>query len=262
MDLEQQVGALDDGRGYVDLSGDRLLRVDGDDAERWLGDLVTASTSSLDVGGAQRSLLLTPTGRIRADFLLSKLDDGAFLAVQARDQEEAVAGVLAPYVLSSAVALTDVDRLHPRWFPGPERLTVSLDPPNENAVPVAAEPFERWRVRRGDPRMGVDFDAGSLPAESRLEDAIDFQKGCYLGQESVAKVANRGHPPTVLLHLRSDAALVPGTVVHTPDHPVGAVTSIVPGVPAGWVLLARVVWAAAGTDLYAEGGTPLVPVED
>ena len=64
--------------------------------------------------------------------------------------------------------------------------------------------YELWRIARGDPRMGVDFEAGSLPAESGLERLIDMTKGCFLGQESVAKIRNLGHPPTVLAP-RSDA---------------------------------------------------------
>ena len=57
---------------------------------------------------------------------------------------------------------------------------------------------EVWRIRHGQPRMGPDFDEGSLPSEAGLDATIDATKGCFLGQESVAKVRNLGHPPTVL----------------------------------------------------------------
>src|SRR4029077_9989517 len=61
------------------------------------------------------------------------------------------------------------------------------------------------RILAGMPRMGVDFGQDALPAEAGLEWTIDTAKGCFLGQESVAKVRNLGHPPRVLRHLRSQA---------------------------------------------------------
>ncbi len=263
MGLEEQVRALDEGRGFVDRSADRLLFVSGADARRWLNDLVTGSVAGLAVGRAIRSLLLTPTGRIRADFLLSLTDDGRFLMVQARDQEAAVGDILAPYVLSSAVVLSDAAGTVARWFPGTGRLeVVSSAPVDPGALRISPEALERWSIRRGHARMGVDFQAGSLPAESGLDDALDLTKGCFLGQESVAKVRNMGHPPTVLRHLRSAAEAAPGGSVHTHDHPVGVVTSVAPDRGGGSVLLARVDWAAAETDLVSADGIPLLPVPD
>ena len=75
---------------------------------------------------------------------------------------------------------------------------------------VGESSLEVWRVRRGAPRMGVDFDEGALPAEAGVEDTIDITKGCFLGQESVAKIRNLGHPPHLLRHLSSEAAVAPG----------------------------------------------------
>ncbi len=262
VELEAQVDALEDGRGSVDRSEDRLLSVAGADARTWLGDLVTGRLAGLEVGEARRSLLLTPTGRIRADFMVSTVPDGSFLISQAANQTEAVQGILAPYVLSSAVILGQVGPTRVRWFPGQGRLAIADDPGPQGALQVDERAFEVWRVRRGIPRMGIDFPAGSLPAESGLEEAIDDQKGCFLGQESVAKVRNLGHPPTVLRHLRSDEQLTPGAPIHTGDHPVGEVTSAAPARGGGWVLLARVVWAAAQTDLISTEGRPLPSIQD
>lgn len=271
MELEEQVRALDDGRGFLDRSADRLLAVRGADALRFLGDLVTARVTDLEEGSARRSLLLSPTGRIRADFMLTALPGAAFLLVQAPDQPDPVGDILAPYVLSSAVRLEDVSgRLRVRAFPGLERLTVSTrsdagaperPQADHGRIEVGGEALEIWRVRRGDPSMGVDFHEGSLPAESGLESAIDLQKGCFLGQESVAKVRNMGHPPSVLRHLRADTEVHRGATIHGADRTVGAATSVAPGRDGGWVLLARVDWAAAGTDLGLSDGSQLSTVE-
>ncbi len=103
----EQVDALDDGRASVDRSSDRMLLVRGADARRWLGDLVTADVATLRTGSSVRSLLLTPTGRIRADMWIACTDDETFLVLQASDQAESVVDMLRPYVLSSAVTLQD-----------------------------------------------------------------------------------------------------------------------------------------------------------
>ena len=76
--------------------------------------------------------------------------------------------------------------------------------------------------------MGPDFDQRSLPAEAGLEATIDTTKGCFLGQESVARIANLGHPPRVLRHVRCAAAFVPGAPVFVDGEAVGEVTSAAP----------------------------------
>jgi len=110
--------------------------------------------------------------------------------------------------------------------------------------------------------MGIDFDAGSLPAESGLERLIDLTKGCFLGQESVAKIRNLGHPPTVLRHLRTRASIRAGAPIHDAEGPVGTVTSAAPRRPGGTVLMARVPWRAADVPLSTGDGEALIPGGD
>jgi folate-binding Fe-S cluster repair protein YgfZ len=83
-----------------------VIAVRGSGAAAWLHDLVTADVEGLSTGQSRRSLLLTPTGRIRADFHVARLD-GSFLLLQAEGQHEAVDAILAPYVLSSDIELDD-----------------------------------------------------------------------------------------------------------------------------------------------------------
>ncbi|MGH2641245.1 MAG: hypothetical protein ACRDGO_06070, partial [Actinomycetota bacterium] len=89
------------------LSGWRITTVRGSDARSWLHDLVTADVEGLPDRGSRRSLLLTPTGRIRADFHIAAVDD-SYLLLQAPDQPERVDVILRPYVLSSDVEVADV----------------------------------------------------------------------------------------------------------------------------------------------------------
>ena len=71
----------------------------------------------LEAGQSRRSLLLTPTGRIRADFHVARIDDDTFLLLQAAEQPEAVDAILAPYVLSSDVELDEPERAIGRSSP-------------------------------------------------------------------------------------------------------------------------------------------------
>jgi len=116
-------------------------------------------------------------------------------------------------------------------------------------------------VGRGDARMGMDFDAGALPAEAGLEHTIDFGKGCFLGQESVAKVRTLGHPRTILRHGWTRAETQVGASVHVTGGEVGAITSAAPRRGGGVALIARVTWDAVEQDLTA-GGSPLIPAAD
>ena len=127
---------------------------------------------------------------------------------------------------------------HPTDDPG--------SPADHGAVSVDERAYELWRIARGDPRLGVDFEAGSLPAESGLERLIDLTKGCFLGQESVAKIRNLGHPPTVLRHLHAAGVIEADAQVQRaersggPGHERGARPP-----RCGTVILARVAWTAA-----------------
>lgn len=268
----ERVDALEDGRGFVDRSEERKLVVRGADARGWLGDLVTADVATLERASSRRSLLLTPTGRIRADMWITPIDDDAFVVLQATDQPEPVGDVLRPYVLSSAVRLEDAtDVLSVLVFPALEEIVTAprgdlgaleRTMADRGTVLVDERSYEVWRVGRGDPRMGTDFEAGALPAEAGLERLIDVAKGCFLGQESVAKVRNLGHPPTVLRHLRSETIVAPGAPVHAAGDAVGQVTSTAPGRHGGSVLMARVEWRATDAVLHAADASPLFPVTD
>ena len=110
--------------------------------------------------------------------------------------------------------------------------------------------------------MGADFEAGALPAEAGSERLIDLRKGCFLGQESVAKVRNLGHPSTILAHLRSEAVVGTGARVLAAGEPVGWVTSAAPARHGGSVLIARVTWRARDGDLRDANGSSFSPVPD
>jgi tRNA-modifying protein YgfZ len=255
--FERQVQALDDGRAVLDLEGWTLTEVRGADAEGWLNDLVTASMEGILDGEAVRSLLLSPTGRIRADFHVLRSPGKGFLLLQGPGQPDGVAILLTPYVLSSDVELAAADptgllvtpRLGSGW--------TATRGDSGDAVRVGAEALETWRIRHAIASFPVDLDADSLPAEAGLdvEPVIDRTKGCYLGQESVARVRNLGHPVRLVLAVRADTPLHPGLAVLAEGAQAGTVTSVEPAGGSG--AMVRIRWDAREADLTVAGGSVL-----
>jgi folate-binding protein YgfZ len=255
--LDEHVRALREHRAFVRPDA-RTISVWGADAERWLDDLVTAGVEGLPEGGSVRSLLLTPTGRIRADFHVLR-DEGRFLLAQGRDQPERIDAMLAPYVLSSAVELAETTAA-PMLLPadGGWRLVRSAPPGSTEAGAAAAE---AWRVDTGIATFPVDLDPDSLPAEAGLDvpPVTDTQKGCFLGQESVARVRNLGHPTRVVRAFAADVQVTAGEVVRSGDADAGIVTSTAPAAAGGTAVIARIRWDARDHELRTRGGTPLRP---
>jgi hypothetical protein len=132
-------------------------------------------------------------------------------------------------------------------------------PPGRRSVGEAA--VEVWRIRAGTPRMGADFDRSSIPAEAGLEALIDVTKGCFLGQESVARVRNLGHPPRVLRHLQTEGSVGAGAPLTAGSAERDAVvTSAAERRGGGTVLLASVRWSAREGSLRTSDGLPVIPV--
>lgn len=283
--------ALAAGRAFVDLTPWRKVAVSGSDAARWLNDLVSADIGGLGEGEARRSLLLSPTGRIRAEFTVA-VQDGATFLLQDPDQPASVLDLLARYVLSSDVRLEDrSEALVLLAVPGASTESAAwaddaadvasatlsapscvgsgvdiLGPAGARAVLIDAmsadftriddTALEAWRVAAGLPLFGVDALEDDLPQEGGFGDAVAFDKGCYLGQEAMAKVRNLGHPRRTLLHLAADAAVAAGDPVESDGVPVGRITS---AAPAGgrWSVLAKVRWESREAALTAGDGIAL-----
>jgi folate-binding protein YgfZ len=273
---------LASGKAFADLSSWRKIAVSGREALDWLNSLISADISDLPAGDARRSLLLSPTGRIRAAFTVAARED-EFLLLQDPVQPTSIGDVLSPYVLSADIGLQDrTGEISLFAFPGrsdlpqrpaevsrPSCLGAGLDlfsPADlqdqllqtlRRSFALASEgDVERWRVARGLPRFGVDALEDDLPQESGLDEAVAFDKGCYLGQEAVAKVRNLGHPRRLVLTLASPGPVQRGAMVLAEGREVGVVTSAVTD-GGGSKVLARVKWEARDLSLRTSSGAPL-----
>jgi folate-binding protein YgfZ len=282
-----ELNALREGRAFVDLFSWWKTSVAGTDAVGWLHDLLTADVASLQPGVSRRSLLLTPTGRIRADVHVVRRDLDLLL-LQPPDQPEPIRELLSPYVLSSDVRLDDVTgavALFAVPGSGDERRGPTSQVPSvlgaghdevveagpraqalraalaaTDLLEVHADAVETDRICRGVARMGPDFDGSSLPAEAGLEALIDVAKGCFLGQESFARIRDRGHPPRVLRRLQSEGHLRAGDAVMAGAREVGRITSAAANLDVGSRAIARVRWEASDLELALANGHPLVDV--
>jgi folate-binding protein YgfZ len=283
-DIDVQTAALEAGRAFVDLSAWRKVRLRGTDTAGWLNDLLSADLAGLTPGSSRRSLLLSPTGRVRADVSVIPVDEG-FLLLQDPVQDTPIADALQPYVLSADVTVEDATvRFGILAFPGttpPEgavghRATpsalgdgVDLLVPEDRLRGVAGaartaglteadpEAVEGWRIRAGRPRVGVDLGEDTLPHEAAMDPLIGYHKGCFLGQEAVAKVRNLGHPPFVLLAATAPTHLSPGDPIRSHGSDAGMVTSAVAVDDAAWAAIIRVRWAVREAELESVDGTVL-----
>lgn len=94
------------------------------------------------------------------------------------------------------------------------------------AVEIAEQAAEVLRIERGRPRYGIDLDDSVIPQEAHLNQrAVSFTKGCYVGQETVARLFYKGKPNRELRGLRSAEPLAVGTELTLDDRVVGTVTS-------------------------------------
>lgn len=282
------IESLRAGRAFADLSAWRKVVCRGSDARQWLNDLLTAEILELRQGQARRALLLTPTGRIRADVTVSVFRKGMLL-LQDPGQPTAVDELLLRYVLSSDVELEDrTPSMALVAFPGevqvaPEGAWTSspsvlgqggdvLGPietleairgqaREHGLVEVSAEALDAWRIENGVARFPVDLTPDSLPHEAGLDRDIDPVKGCFLGQEAVAKVRNLGHPPFLVVAGRAGGRVSPGEAVVAEGDQAGTVTSVAPNAETETPVLVRIRWAVRDAPLVTASGVPITRLD-
>lgn len=252
------------GPGAGVIAACRMAWVEGPDAEALLQGLLTADISALAEGGSADALVLTTHGHVVARVRVIRDAPDAFTLVLdpapapdalevirahhvsedadvlgpedmpaliigggATERVQAVDGVVAPGVIPGTVVLVTDD---------PEAVMAHLK------IPMApADSLESLRVDSCVPRIGVDTGEKTLVQEAGLDDAVSFSKGCYLGQETVARLHYRGRANRRLCRIGLPGPFPLGTALRTADgREAGVLTSIadVPG--RGWTGLAMI----------------------
>jgi tRNA-modifying protein YgfZ len=266
-----------------------VVKVAGDDAEKFLNGLVTTDIATAVAGRARFAALLTPQGKLIVDFLVARIppEEGTGFLL---DVSRALAGTLVDrltfYKLRAKIGienLSDALAVLAVWdgegtteyglvYPDPRLPALGLRvmlPPSVAAEAAAdlgatladASAYEAHRIALGVPRGGLDFIYGdAFPHETDMDQlgGIDFAKGCYVGQEVVSRMEHRGTARTRAVPVAyDDFAPEAGTPVKAGEKPLGMLGSTANGRGIALLRLDRVADAlAAGTPMVA-GTTPL-----
>lgn len=235
-----------------------VVSVEGAEATTYLQGQISQDVLGLSVGESSWSLILQPQGKVDAWFRITKSGDDSYLldvdagfgetllarlkrfklrtkadlelatwTLHAYDDSDAAAGIDAPIVsLSATGSGTDVI--------GPALAAPTVDT-------ITAEQYLSRRILAGIPAMGAELGESTIPAEARIVDAsVSFTKGCYTGQELVARVDSRGDHTPRRLRIVSGSGIVPtATDLESDGVAAGQVTSVAPD-GDGWVGLAYV----------------------
>ncbi|MFT3873086.1 MAG: folate-binding protein [Nocardioides sp.] len=232
------------GEGFVDLSHRDVVRVAGPDRLDWLHNLTTQLFTGLTPGVWTTALILSPQGHVEHAF--TGVDDGeAFTAHTEPGAGAALVDFLESMKFMTRVEVSLVtDEVATVWRSGGSTDSTDASNGTYELIPRAeltsyAEQhgpaaglwaFEALRIARGEPRLGLDTDARTIPNEvGWIDRAVHMDKGCYRGQETVARVHNLGRPPRrlVLLHLDGSVVTLPelGSELRLGEKAVGFVGS-------------------------------------
>lgn len=261
-----------------------LVWVDGPDAASFLQGLLTNDVAALEAGTSCPALLLDNKGHIRTAMRVVRTGPDAFILVAATGGGERIVALLDEYHFSE-----DVDVIGPERFaaitvvgsvaqpiagadlvlPGEIPGTTEVIGVDSGAIVGAvggatgsAEELEILRIEAGVPRIGVDVGSANLVQEAGLEaTTVSFDKGCYLGQETVARVAYRGRVNRRLRGLALPGPVAPGAPVRHAGRDVGVVTSSAVSSRFGAIALSVIrTEAAVGEAVEVDGldGTAVV----
>lgn len=240
-----------------------LVWFSGPDAVRFLNDLISREIGDMKPGEARRSFLLEPQGKLSFLLWVVRADDRIGLVTDPGRGDD-LSAALGRYRIRVDVEI-EVEE-GPVWvvvgpwdgydvsWSGVERhLVVAERPQLEEG---SAEEYEHLRIAAGEPKWGVDVDGKTIPHESGLVPAsVDFDKGCFLGQELVARIDSRGaSTPRRLWRVEAVGGLQAGETVTADGEAIGMVTSASNGI--GLAILKRGV--AAGDTVEVEGVSAVI----
>jgi folate-binding protein YgfZ len=208
-----------------------FVRVSGPDAEDYLQRMVSNDVEALGEGDACDALLLTPKARVIAPLRVLRRGAEDFLLLTERELGDRVRAELLRMRFAAKVEIESEE--HESWLVLGGDEVLDERPPGDE---VGSEEFERWRIEAGIPLWGREIDERVLPAEAGLDEThISFTKGCYPGQEPIARQRYRGKVNRRLRVLELDGDAAPGDELILDGKTVGRVTSAVPGVALGFV---------------------------
>jgi tRNA-modifying protein YgfZ len=220
-----------------------FLRVTGPGAPDYLERMVSNEVATLGPGESREALLLTPKARVIAPLVVLRRGEQDFLLLTEPELGEVVRAHLLrarfaakceiePEEHTSTVVLGEGEGIPTADFGVPAREVLDADADGD------VQELERLRIEAATPRFGREIDDRVLPAEAGLvERAVSFTKGCYPGQEPIARLQYRGktNRRLAVLVLDDDHISASEAEIVLDGKAVGRVTSAVPGLALGYV---------------------------
>ena len=263
----QYAAVRDGGVGLIDLSSRGRISVSGSEAVMFLNGLITNDMKTLGENRWMSAAFPNVQGRLlaavrvirrRADFLLEteaatrekvlKIIErftlaGDFKVVDLTNETRQISfqGRGASALIEKIYGLKDFSRdgvwqdenvtIIRATHTGEDGFDVigDVSTVGEGVTVVSPEVEEILRIEAGIARYGIDMDETNVVTETKLDDAVSFTKGCYLGQEIIVRIKHRGHVAKKLTGLRfeSDQPIEAGAAIKSPDDKeIGRVTSI------------------------------------
>ena len=263
-----------------------VVKVAGEDARNFLNGLVTTDLDRLKPGLGRFGALLTPQGKIIVDFLITEVPaghGGGFLIDCPKALADSLATKLKFYKLRARVTVENLDLGVLTAWDGALAAQPDLafaDPRNEQlgyrilipedlkqklsdligAELVDAAAYEAHRIALGVPRGGLDFMySDAFPHETNMDRlaGVDFDKGCYVGQEVVSRMQHRGIARTRVVRVTFDAEPLNGLDVLAGDKQVGKMGSAANGKGLALLRIDRVGDALKDGTAITAGNIPL-----
>ncbi|HZI90443.1 MAG TPA: glycine cleavage T C-terminal barrel domain-containing protein [Thermoleophilaceae bacterium] len=283
--------------GLLERPGRAVLQLEGSEAAEFLQGQVTNDVESLEPGTGCYAALLDHKGKLRTDMRVLALAPDRLLVDADPAGRAVLSHTFTTYSLGRDVRIADLtDERTVLSLIGPqarERLDAApaeaehssvegthglyvatdlgvdvivdaagLDAARELAPAVSEEAAEGVRIESGRPRLGMDMGSSTIPQEAGLNDrAVSFTKGCYVGQETVARLHYRGKPNRHLRGLELSEPVEHGAPIVLGEKEVGTVGSACVSPRLGPIALALVRREAAPGDSVVVGGVPATVVE-
>jgi tRNA-modifying protein YgfZ len=270
-----------------------VVKVVGDDARRFLNGLVTGDMTKVAPGKPCFAALLTPQGKIIADFIIAEAlaeEGGGFFLDCPRALAPALVEKLNFYKLRAKVICEDLsevlgvmavwrgvaDSEYGLSYPDPRLSALGsriMLPPHLAAAAAAdlgagfadADDYESHRIPLGVPRGGLDFIYGdTFPHEADMDqlNGVDFDKGCYIGQEVVSRVEHRASARSRVVPIAYDEfAPTSGLPIMAGQKQVGTLGSTAKGRGLALMRLDRIADALAAKATLEAGGIAVRPVK-